>query len=402
MKKNIVSLIGIIGLGVIVYFAYTFFFTPTQANSSLLLSKADIEKENFLHNKKAILYLSTTADQDIDGEGFSYAVFINKSGKAQALKMEGLELGSTAVYDNNVFLEEKDMVRLVGEEYKEFPMKTDQYTGERSGYIQEEEIFFSIYNSGFAQDGKGYRSDVRFGNEKNFQTDKIPFYIAASGVESDKVNILTQDVDKNEFYLKEVTFDTSLEVKHLSKVDTPKDEFFNALAPVLSDQTYYYLILSSAIDDFNEKTSLYRINKDTLQQETYDFIEYKDMKDLVATIPYNFKNSAYIYNDFLYFINGLGEVYTFDTNTEEIQLKFSLEDASESKIRNNEETYFKDGSLFVLRYSEDKKEKYYLEEYDLNNGNRVSSLDITGLSELLSSVQRKSIYSYDLKVFDTQ
>ena len=98
----------------------------------------------------------------------------------------------------------------------------------------------------------------------------------------------------------------------------------------------------------------------------------------------------------------MGEVYTFDTNTEEIQLKFSLVDANESKIRNNEETYFKDGSLYVLRYSEDKKEKYYLEEYDLTNGNRVSSIDITGLSELLSSVQRKSIYSYDLKVFDTQ
>ena len=183
-------------------------------------------------------------------------------------------------------------------------------------------------------------------------------------------------------------------------LDTPKNEFFNSLAPLLSDKKNYYLILSSVIDDFNEKTSLYRIAKDTYEQEVYDFIEYKDMKDLVSTIPYNFKNSAHIHQDVLYFINGLGDVYTFDTKNEEIQKKFSIENASKSKIRHNEETYFKDNSLYVLRYSDEKKEKYYLEVYNLDNGSRVNTLDITGFHDLLSSVQKKSIYSYDLKVLE--
>lgn len=400
MKRNIITITGMFGLGVIFYFTYTLFFNPTSADSNLLLSKDDLEKENFLHNKKAIIYLSTTADQDIDGEGFSFAVFIDQKGKAQALKMEGLELGSTAVYENSVFLEEKDKVRIVGEDYKEFPMKTAQYTGERTGFIENKNIFFSIYNSGFTQDGSGYLSDVRFGNKEKFQTDSIPFYIASSGIEGEKVNILTQDVDKNQFDLRQVTFDSSLEVDHLTMLDTPKNEFFNSLAPLLSDKKSYYLILSSVIDDFNEKTSLYRIAKDTYEQEVYDFIEYKDMKDLVSTIPYNFKNSAHIHQDVLYFINGLGDVYTFDTKNEEIQKKFSIENASKSKIRHNEETYFKDNSLYVLRYSDEKKEKYYLEEYNLDNGSRVNTLDITGFHDLLSSVQKKSIYSYDLKVLD--
>lgn len=279
-------------------------------------------------------------------------------------------------------------------------MKTAQYTGERTGFIENKNIFFSIYNSGFTQDGSGYLSDVRFGNKEKFQTDSIPFYIASSGIEGDKVNILTQDVDKNQFDLRQVTFDSSLEVDHLTMLDTPKNEFFNSLAPLLSDKKNYYLILSSVIDDFNEKTSLYRIAKDTYEQEVYDFIEYKDMKDLVSTIPYNFKNSAHIHQDVLYFINGLGDVYTFDTKNEEIQKKFSIENASKSKIRHNEETYFKDNSLYVLRYSDEKKEKYYLEEYNLDNGSRVNTLDITGFHDLLSSVQKKSIYSYDLKVLE--
>ena len=400
MKPALLSIIGILSLGVIIYFSYTLFFQSTSADGSGFLSKAEMEKDNFLHNKKAVIYLSTTADQDIDGEGFSYAVFIDNKGKAQALKMEGLELGSTAVNEDSVFLEEKDKVRIVGEEYKEFPMKTDQYTGERSGYIENKNIFFSIYNSGFSPEGKGYLSDVRFGNASKFQTDSIPFYIAASGMEDDKINILTQDVDQNKFDLRQVTIDNALEIEHVAKIDTPEDEFFNSLAPVLSDEKYYYLVLSSAIDDFNEKTYLYRIAKDSLEQKVYDFVEYKNIKDLVSTIPYNFKNSAHIFNEVLYFINGLGDVYTFDTSNEKIQKKFSIENASQSKVRNNEETYFKDDSLFVLRYSDDKKEKYYLEEYSLDNGTLQNTLDITGFHELLSNVKRKSIYSYDLKVLN--
>ena len=38
-----------------------------------------------------MLYFSSTADQDLDGKGISYAIFINKQGVASGYKMGGLE-----------------------------------------------------------------------------------------------------------------------------------------------------------------------------------------------------------------------------------------------------------------------------------------------------------------------
>ena len=47
-----------------------------------------------------MLYFSSTADQDLDGKGISYAIFINKQGVASGYKMGGLELGGIGVSDD--------------------------------------------------------------------------------------------------------------------------------------------------------------------------------------------------------------------------------------------------------------------------------------------------------------
>lgn len=57
----------------------------------------------FLKDKHAVLYLSSTADQDMDGKGISYAVFINKNGEASGYKMNGLELGGIGVSEIKKF-----------------------------------------------------------------------------------------------------------------------------------------------------------------------------------------------------------------------------------------------------------------------------------------------------------
>ncbi|MFB7637314.1 hypothetical protein [Peribacillus butanolivorans] len=396
MKKSIYSVSIIFILVIAGYFVYFLFFSNTSSN--LLLTNKEIKESNFLHKKKAIVYFSTTADQDLGGDGISYAAFIDKDGNTQGLLMEGLELGSMAVNKKDIYLEEKDKVRIVGGNYKEFPMENDQYTGELTGYLEEKNIYFSIYNSGFK--GKGYNSDVRYGNEKAFKTGTIPYYIASSGLNEEKVNILTQDDEQNKFDLKEVTIDTEIAVKQLTSINTPKDQDLASLSPILSDNKYYYFILYAVSDNFNAKTYLYRIEKSSKKQEIFDFIEYKNMKNIVSTIPYNIKNSTYIYKNELYYVNGLGDVYTFNTLNEKITKKFTIKDASHSKVRHNEETYFKNKYLYILRYSEKNNEKYYLEKYNIGNGKLNETINIKGLNDLLNKNHRKSVYSYDLKILD--
>lgn len=398
MGKIFYSIIIVIMLGLTTYIAYIIFPLLFVFQSSSI-PQENFKKEDFLHNKNAILYLSTTADQDINGKGLSFAVFIDKDGNSKELVMEGLELGSIAVNNKNIFLEEKNRVRIVGENSIEFPMKTSQYTGERTGFLENKNIFFSIYNSGFNKKGKGYNSDVRYGNEKEFKTGTIPYYIASSGLNGNDLTILTQDVEKNEFNLKEIILDKTIGVNQITRIETPQYQDSSSLSPVLADNKYYYFILSSISNDNNDKTLLYRINKANHKQEVFDFVEYKNVKDVAATYPYNFKNSAYIYKNELYYVDGLGDVYTFNTINKKILKKFTLSNTNHSKIRHNEETYFNEGSLHILRYSEKKAGKYYLEKYSLDSGKLNDTLDIKNLNNLLKNLKR-NVYSYDLKVLN--
>ncbi|REB11465.1 hypothetical protein DVB69_00700 [Sporosarcina sp. BI001-red] len=391
MKKKV-----LIGATLLVFVIVVISLTKEKnIPDTLLLSSEEISEKELLKNTKAIIYLSTTADQDIDNKGLSYGVFVQDDNSVQALAMKGLELGSIAVGKDQILLEDKNNINIISDNIKKFKMETPQYTGERTGYLPGKELFFSVYNSGFVEDG--YSSDVRYGDTKGFNVDSIPYYIVASGTAENSVHVLTQDFETNRFSLKEITFDEELKVNDLTEVQSESTENMQVLAPILSDEDYYYLILSTIISDTNEVVSIYRINKETLEQETFELINY-DNVDLTATIPYNYKNSATLHNKKLYYANGLGEIHSFDLNTTAVSKEFSLKNVSSSKVRHNEETYFKDGNLYVLRYSPNKKEQYYLESYSLEKGILTDSIDIHGLDTIIKDSQNKKVYSYDLKI----
>ncbi|KMY28993.1 hypothetical protein ACZ11_17850 [Lysinibacillus xylanilyticus] len=390
MKKII-----FIGISLIIIFIVIILFKQQNIkDSSQFLSAEDVDK-GLLKNTKAVIYLSTTADQDFDNKGLSYSVFVKKDHSTQALTMNGLELGSIAVGKNRLLLEDKNTIRIVDGDIKQFNMDTPQYTGERTGYLPSQDLFFSIYNSGFKE--SGYNSDVRYGNAEKINVDSIPYYILISGVTEKGINILTQDFETKTFNLREVTFDKELKINDITTLQELTIDSTQALAPILTDEHYYYLILSTIISESKESVSIYRINKKTLEQEKFKLIEYNDV-DLTATIPYNYKNSATISQNKLFYANGLGEIYSFDLKTHAVSKAFKLKKASQSKIRHNEETYFKDGNLYVLRYSEDKNGYYYLETYSLDKGKLIDSFDINGLDEIINHSSSKKVYSYDLKV----
>lgn len=149
------------------------------------------------------MYFSTTADQDMDDKGISLAVFINDNGEADAFKMNGLELGSLTTSDNEVLLVDKNKIRLIGNTFKEFNMEKPQYTGERTGYLEKKNLYFTIFNTGISSDG-GYDSNVVYGNEDGFNKGNIPYYISSSGNDQNDVVVLTHDTEKNEYYFRKV------------------------------------------------------------------------------------------------------------------------------------------------------------------------------------------------------
>lgn len=394
MKKVILTFTLIILIGSLVY---NLFFGQS-IDASYSLEEEDIKNRNFLEDKKAVMYFSTTADQDMDDKGMSLAVFLNDRGEADAYQMKGLELGSLSVHGRELMLTDKNSLRLIGKNYKEFHMKKPQYTGERAGYLKSKNLHVSIFNTGVNKNG-GYDSNVWFGNNSGFQTANIPHYILASGITDNEVLILTQDTEQNLYNLRKVMItENDVNVRDLAVLENKMNSEFSVRSPILSDADYYYFILSEFVNDTSENTILFRVHKKTLNQEKIELASYSNQKHPTAAIPYNVKNSAHLNNQVLYYINGLGEIITFDTQTSQVKTSFTIKNATQDGVRHNEEIFFNKEHLYVVRYDEDTTEKYFIENYSLITGDRIETIKIYGLNEILKSVKDKSIYSYDFKM----
>lgn len=396
MKKLLITFVLIILAGSLVY---NFFFDQS-IDASLSIEKESIEQSNFLKDKQAVMYFSTTADQDMDDKGVSLAVFINDDGQADAFKMNGLELGSLTTTENEVLLVDKNKIRLIGDTFKEFKMEKPQYTGERTGYLEKKNLYFTIFNTGISADG-GYDSNVVYGNENGFTKGNIPYYISSSGNDKNDVVVLTHDTEKNEYFFRKVVLSNNdVKVQDIVKLKNPKNLELSGFSPVLSDEQFYYVILREIVNETSEDIVLYRINKKTLTQDQFTISTYRNENNLIAHIPYNIKNSAHLFNGVLYYANGLGEVYAFDTKTQKVSNLFTMKDAPTDGVRHNEELFYKDDLLYVVRHDENIKERYFIENYSLTKGKKIEDIKIKGLNDILQSIKGKSIYSYDFKMLN--
>ncbi|KLA31134.1 hypothetical protein [Bacillus cereus] len=392
MKKILFAILSVILVTVLVYY---FFFSNSNVD---LISEEDVQKKDFLKDKQAVIYLSSTADQDMDGKGISYAVFINKNGEASGYKMNGLELGGIGVSENKkeLLLESKDKLKFVGENFKEFKMKY-QHTGDYRAYLQNSDLFVNIYNSGSNPATGGYDSNVVYGNKKGIHKGNIPHYLISAGVDEDTIPIMTHDIDKKEYTLKKLTFnDLEMKLEDVIEISVDKNMTYSSYSSILSDSNSYYTVLVENDNTIKGKVYLLLVNKTTLKQE---LVLLSSEEDSTASIPFTKNNSAYLHNNELYFINGLGNVITFNTQTNTVNTKFKIDYSVTDGVRYNEQTFFQGDQLYVLRYDKNRKNNYYIEVYSLKDGKKIKETEISGMEEIIKSVRGgKSIHAYDFKV----
>jgi hypothetical protein len=383
---------GILFLPLIGYLFYVYVW---DSSTAFLLKEKELKQKDFLQNKQAIAYFSTTAPQNDFNDGLSYAVFIDDQGRAKSWKMRGLELGSMAVSSKQVFIEEEDQVRLIGENYKVFPMKDKQYTGEKTGYLKKEHLFYSIYNSGFDDKG-GYRSDVRWGNEQGFQTVTLPYYIVTTGEDGKHIYILVSNNEESRYYLKEVKI-TPQKVETQSLTEWAKSESTDTLTSIYADEHAFYVVLYGIESD--SYIQLLKIDKQTYQREMVTLIRYTEKQtkdyDFIPIKP----RELHLFHQELYYIDGFGDVYTFNTISKKVQKRFSLLDFTPSGGGNDEHLYFRDQYVYFFHF-QPKTKKYLIEKYNLLNGKREAVQEITGIKEILAEVARRGKFApiYDFKM----
>jgi hypothetical protein len=196
--------------------------------------------------------------------------------------MYGLEAGSMATNSKQVLIEESDKVRLIGQNYQVFPMKDKQHTGERTGYLKKDHLFYSIYNSGFDKRG-GYHSDVRWGNEHGFQTGVIPYYIESSGEYGEHLYILiTNSGEDDKYYLKEVSI-TKQKVETKSLTEWTRSEKASPLSSIFVDEHAFYIVFYG-IESYSH-VQLLKIDKQTYQKEMYTLVKYANDKQTIRWTP---------------------------------------------------------------------------------------------------------------------
>ncbi len=397
MKRKYKYIILFLTCLLVIYSSY--FVVNKIRVSPFIVKEETIRKSNFLDDKQAVLYYSSTADQDMDNRGISMVIFVDDDGVARGYKMKGLELGSVALGENGLLIEDKETLRLIGNKYKEFKMKY-QHTGEITGYLRSSNLYFTIFNSGFVKNG--YASNVLYGNDKGFKKGNIPYYILTTGVDKNEILILTEDNET--CYLRKVSFDDNkLKINDLTQLK--KRSTYNSYGPssqIISDENYYYMVLEERKQGNlkDENVVLVRINKKTLKQDMITLVSYKNktINQLTAKIPYSPDHSIYIYGKELFFANGLGDVYSVDITSNLVKKKFTIENPRKGPYRYGEQTYFKNDSMFVVRYDSKKKVKYYFEQYSLVTGKKTKVVQMKGVEEILSSIKGKSVHSYDFKI----
>lgn len=104
---------GVLGLIIVVIIGVAFYFTNNDKAS--LASKdvfIDTLQKDLINNSKAGGYYSTKIDAPTKN---SLALFVSNDNKVQALKMDGLELGSTTYNDDQktLLVEDKNSLQML-------------------------------------------------------------------------------------------------------------------------------------------------------------------------------------------------------------------------------------------------------------------------------------------------
>ena len=387
-KKWMIS--GIIALIIVV--AATTYYVSSRQHSVDFLSEDELSNPELLTDTTSILYFSTTADQDMNRDGLSFAVFVDDEGKTKLWEMDGLELGTVYATEDTFFLEDRGHVYLTdSEETKTFSMEQEEHTGEVTEFNEEDGLFYSVYNSGFTEDG-GYASNIRFGNEEGFEIVHIPHYLQMSGMADGHLLMVTGD--NEHISLQKMPLNEEVDLEEIVSLGPLGERI--GMAAILKEGEYYYLVMA----DTEKLTSdVYRIHENTKEIETFPFYSYKDVEDYIVRIPYNLRNAATVDDGILYYVDGIGDVHTFNSNTGEVNLAFTLQGASQGNMKMSEQTYFQDGKLHFFRYHETTK-THSIDTYDIKTGNLLSELPIEGLDAMFEYVQQKKkrVSPYDFIV----
>ncbi|MBY8912004.1 hypothetical protein KY305_04420 [Bacillus sp. YC2] len=382
MKKLIwMPLVIIVAAAVLCFFHF-------RTEDPAEITRDALNDPDFLKDKEALLYFSTTADQDAFGGGKSYALFADEKGRLSSYQMKGLELGSAKVHDGSMLLEDKKGIYTVKDGLHTYK-RAYQHTGDSAGYIDRTKGFYTLYNSGYDKSGGSYRSELYRQLDGKWKQDIIPHYIRASGFLKGHIYALIPTADEKGYHVNDIQADK--EKLSTKTIATWKyKEGASVESQLAADDTSIYFVTRGEKAD--NMYQMVKIMKKSGAIKTYDIASYQDDEQtLYGSMPFSFKKSFFMEKRSLYFVDGFGNVYRINPETGKSKKVFTLP-ASGMKADFKDLTH-QNGKLYLFTYSYKKTAK--IESFDLKTGKKLNDRAIPNLKDIVT-------LNSHLKLYDVQ
>ncbi|MRX71885.1 hypothetical protein GJU40_06820 [Bacillus lacus] len=345
-----------------------------------------MSKKNFLTDKKAILFFSTTIDIN---PGKSIAFFVDQKGEISYRSMKPLELGSVAVHDDQVLIEDKENIFILGNKAGKYK-RNSQHTGDQNGYINKTGSFYTIYNSGYADDGKSYKSEVYWNIGRQMKSDVIPYYIREKGFYDDTIfTAQTHDADKSrQFKFKKIHLGNKMKIEEVAEVSLGKNA--SPLSQLMVDDEFIYFLFNGAKGE--AVYQLAKINQKNKVVETFDIKTYRKYKEQAhQAVPFD-RIPAYLKNDFIYFADGFGEVVKINKKNGKIEGSYNLNSKSvNSGLKNLQ---FEGDSIFL--FSMNRGQDGMIEKYRLQDGKLTEVTPVKDIGKIVNQNSRVHLYDFEI------
>ncbi|WP_458123236.1 hypothetical protein [Paenibacillus sp. Z3-2] len=365
----------------------------------LLLIACNEQKDEKVPLKSSIasvLYSTDTAGEKL-GSGVSYMFLISENGDVSTVKKSGLELNSIIPYNNQILLHQKNEMIGIKEDglmnHTEFKgCSAPSGYGQSSGLLKNQGYHYSLFNIGFTPDMDDYISRIRWGDAKNNYCKELGSYIEATGHDDNNIYLLSGDqIDPTRLNFQRVNIgDGTVDESTLIELKNMKSDsriMFTRLIP------YENSLIGIFSNSSQNSTQLQLLELNPAHPEDAKIYPLKEYSEGTSDYFLYNKDSIHVYNGLIYYVDGYGDVYSYDLKNEILEKEFHFEGYTRTPMLQDEQVFFKNDRLFFFRNNRDKGD-HQIEAYSLN-GDRESILPVKGIEQ---AIGRDKVHIYDFKI----
>lgn len=344
----------------------------------------------------SVLYSTDAAGEKL-GSGVSYLFLISENGDVSTVKERGLELNSIIPYNNQILFHQKNEMIEIKEDG--LMSNTDfkgcsapSGYGQSSGLLKNHGYHYSLFNIGFTDDMDGYISRIRWGDKKNNYCKELGNYIEAAGDDDNNIYLLSGDqTDPTRLNFQVVSIENGMvdesTLVELKNMKSDSRIMFTQLIP------YENSLIGIFSSSTQNSTQLQLLEINLAHPEDAKIYPLKEYSEGTSDYFLYNKDSIHVYNGLIYYVDGYGDIYSYDLKNELLEKEFHFEEYTRTPMLQDEQVFFKNDRLYFFRINPDKGE-HQIEAYSLN-GDRELILPVKGIKQ---EIGRDKVHIYDFKI----